>query len=83
MGAGVCCGEDRKILTVEKRRMLEGRPDDSFKFTVDDVNPEADTEDSTRSSAKKRKKSVRFVEGDPERNLEFDLDEKEGEFISI
>lgn len=43
MGAGACCGEDRKMLTVEKRRMLEGKPDDSFKFTADDFNPDDET----------------------------------------
>ena len=40
MGAAVqCCGEDRKIATMEKRRMLEGKDpnDSSFKFNMEDT----------------------------------------------
>ena len=32
MGAA-CCGADRKVYTVEQRKLKEGRADESFKFS--------------------------------------------------
>ena len=55
MGAAVqCCGEDRKIATMEKRRMLEGKDpnDSSFKFNMED----------TQDGKKQKSKGVRFAD---------------------
>ena len=54
---GACCGQERKILTLEKRLLSEGRPDDSFKFDTTDL----DTTPSTKSK-KKRGSKVRFAD---------------------
>ena len=37
MGA-TCCGDERKILKVDKRRLLEGR-DESYQFKMNDEKP--------------------------------------------
>ena len=68
MGAGACCGEDRKIATIEKRKILEGKSDDSFKFKVNDTDiANSDDEIKTKKGKKSR---VRFAEEDPSINEE-------------
>ena len=76
---GACCGTDRKVFTVEQRRLKEGRPDDSFKFSF-----KSNKEEATPTEESQPTKSVTIQEPEEE---EYQLNRKgfvgtQGKFLA-